>query len=118
MTGGLLTSEETEREAGERSVRDFISRVCATDLSPLRIAKLSYVFEGKRQTAAAGSPHPMTGRPVVAILLDEPQRMYYICTRRPGMQYDGPTLVGAWNVEHVELVDGTGARGETPPSSR
>ena len=49
-------------------------------------------------------------------MLDEPQRMYYICTRRPGMQYDGPTLVGAWNVEHVELLGEPS--GEAPPPSR
>jgi hypothetical protein len=97
-----VAENEQDLDTIYEGARLHISKVCAAELAPIRISRIAYRYEGKRLIATVGANHPTTGKPVVAILFDEGQRLYYICTQARGLRYDGPILVGAWNVDAVE----------------
>jgi hypothetical protein len=98
--------DASEAETVYQSIRDHVSKVKGADLSAVRIFKIVHSTEGKTYVAAVGSVHGFANNEkVVAILFEPMRKIYHVCTPNRGVVRDGPIMVGAHEVEHVELFE-------------
>lgn len=87
------------------SVRAFVSKEMAAELSDEMFFSVNYVHNGNAVKSEVDKPEPHTGEPVIMILFDKLRGLYLVCTPNRGVIRGMPIMVGQNEIVSVKKFD-------------